>query len=385
MSIAFSGSGTALVLAMLTQTLNPVWNTYGATGQTLPAAVNVIDDQPLKNTSGAFTVANDVSSFNSPVKVVNTPTAATISGSQASVTYTGTDHQDRVISERLVWTPTAPTAEMTTKLWYKTITGSTSQGWEEAASKKLTATAQDRSVEVIFIPNDLILRRFWTIMLSKGIVPNRYYGCILNEATMEVTNEAFMALTCSFLGRKADLYTNLAGDTGPTARADSKAALSEASAEVFSGPQTKLFGEGGIELSMQDTTVSFAQELEYANTYGQRFQASSPGRSTKRLVQFDGQGLYAPENNMSSYFENNQTMRDVRLQMKEDGVGAYPYEATLEGDEGQFTADPDPAVSDEGIILQNLIFKLVTSGGKTSEYQWRCRYPEYDQVRIYTQ
>ena len=386
MVILFSGDGTALPLSMLTQTLNPTWRIWGGTGQNLPAAVNVIDDQALSSDSSSLTIANNLSAVTSPVQLALTPAEDAIpsTAASASVRIVGTDNSDRAINETIRWVQAAPTATLRSKHYYKTVTGATSQGWTAGAANKITATARDTSVEVIFTPQDLRLVRYWTIVLNKGLVPNIYYGCILNQVSLEVSNEAFLGMACTFLGRRQKLYTNLAGDTGPTATPDSRSALQEASANIFSGPQTKLFAEGGIELSMTDLTINFSQELEYINTFGQRFQAAAPGRSTKRLVSFEGTQVYSPQNNMSEYFENNTTMSDIRLQALENGLGLYPFEANLEADEGQFTTNPDPAVSEEGAITQDSAFKLIRATGQSAEYRWRCRYPVYDQVRIYT-
>ena len=389
-TIALSMADTEAIFAMLTQTLNPIWKIYGGSGQNLPAAVTVINAQLLKNASTALTVADNLSSTTSPVRITFTPTstAQIASGQKASIVITGTDFKDRPIDERLTWTSDAPTAAQTTKLWYKTVTTPvTSQGWTEGSGRSVTATARDTSVQVNYRPYDLVINRFWTALVVKGIVPNVYWDLVLNECVIEIGQEEAMSLACSFLGSEAALYTNIAKQSGPTARADTFTDITKAVKDVYAGPQVRLFADGvggtDIRMKMSDTTFTVNQNLTYADIYGDRFQNQSPGRETKRLVQLEGQGIYAPENNMSTYFENNNTLTNVELRMEEDGLGAYPYSTIWRIPEFQFTADPDPEVA-EGIIYQDLIGKAILPDNQTWEYEIECRYPSYNQVLIFS-
>ena len=155
-NISVSGNGTGLIFRNLTQTRDPDWNILGASGKTIPAAVNIVaNTELLKATSTDAAINDDLSSTNNPVQITATPSAtATISGSRAIIYIRGTDHMDREIDDDLVFPASAPTAAQTTKLWYKTVTQVSSSGWEEASGKTFGVTARDMAAAVRFIPQD---------------------------------------------------------------------------------------------------------------------------------------------------------------------------------------------------------------------------------------
>ena len=138
LSLGLSGNGTALPLAMLTQDRDPDWHIYGGSGKTLPAEVTIANDQELNNVSGAATVADNLSGTTNPVNVtVTVSSQATISGTRAFVIVNGTDNSDDAISETIAFRPTLGNRAATGRLWFKTITGITSAGWDEDSTKPL--------------------------------------------------------------------------------------------------------------------------------------------------------------------------------------------------------------------------------------------------------
>ena len=390
MSIALSGNGTALPLRMLTQDKNPSWNIYGGTGQNLPAAVTVAAATTRLSDGGSNAViADNLSSTTNPVQLTFTPsnTATIEAGKRATVTFKGTDNWDTPIEETLAFRSATAKNAATSRLWYKTVTEIAVEGWESASGKTYGVTAQDKSAQVIFTPQDSELVCFWTAEVVKGLTPNLYYGLSMQSATIDITRDALVSFDCTFLGRRARLYRNLAGVT--TVPADKStwrtnaSALSSASPDVYGGWQGTLTAESDIQVALQELTLTINQELGYTNVLGSQFQVTQPGRDAKRLVQFEATVIYAPENNYSSYFESNQVIPNVKLQFNQTGYGAYPYNLTLEADECQLTANPDPAVSDAGTITQTITMKAVRP--RTGlEYRWLARYSEYDRVRIYT-
>ena len=399
LSIALSGNGTALPLRMLTQDKNPNWNIYGASGQTIPAAVNVVaNTQTLSTAAANATIADNLSSTISPIKLTVTPssTASLATGqTRATITIVGTDNWDAPLIETLSFTSSTATTAATTRLWFKTVTRVTSAGWDEASGKTYGVSGRDRSVEVIFTPQDDELVAFWTAEVVKGITPNVYYGLCLQSATIEITRDALVAFDCTFLGRRGLLYTNLAGETtqGTEGQADYRnypaktdnSGLESASADVFGGWQTTITAENNdIQLAMQEATLTINQELAYTNVLGEQYQVSPPSRDTKRLSQLEATVVYAPENNFSTYFEGNQVLPNVNVRWAQRGLGAYPYELVFEAPECQLTADPDPAVADPGTISQTVTMKAVRSATRAYEYRIRARYSEYDLVRIYS-
>ena len=389
MSIALSGNGTALPLRMLTQDKNPTWNIFGGTGQNLPGAVNVVANTArLADTAADASIADNLSSTANPVRLTVTISAsASITGTRAAIIIEGTDNADNAISETIGFV-SVTTRTATSRLWYKTVTKVSTQGWDNASGKTFGITAQDRSAQVIFTPQDRELVAFWTAEVAKGAVPNLYYGLSMDSATMDITDDALVAFDCTFLGRRARLYRNLAGTTAPpsdiTKWATDASGLETASADVFAGWQGILTAENAdLQVAMQELTFTLNQELEYTNVLGSEFQSTAPARSGKRLTQLEATVIYDPNNNYSTYFEGNQVIPNVKLQFRQSGLGAYPYLLSFELEECQLTADPDPAVDDAGTITQTVTMKGVR-GRRNIEYLVRARYSEYDRVRIYT-
>ena len=385
MSIAMSGNGTALPLRMLTQDKNPSWNIYGGTGQAIPAAVTLVASAPLSDGGSNAVIAENLSSTTNPVQLIITPsnTASIVAGGRGTITIKGTDNWDTAIEETIQYSSATAKNAATSRLWYKTVTEIASQGWDEASGRTYAVTARDSSAAVTFTPQDDDLVAFWTAEVAKGVVPNRYYGLCMQSATISITREELVAFDCTFLGRRGYLYSNLAGDTGPTARRTDAAGLDSASPDVFAGWQGKLTAENDLTISLSELTLTINQELAYTNALGSQFQLAPPGRGAKRLVQFEVTAHYSPQNDFSTYFESNQVIPNVKLSFDQVGYGAYPYNLTLEAEEMQFTADPDPAVDDAGIITQTLIMKAVRPRAG-SEYRFTTRYSDYDRVRIYS-
>lgn len=391
-SFLFSGNGLALPLSMLTQDKNPSWSIYGGTGQTIPAQVTVVAATArLQATAGDATIADDLASTTNPVKlVINVSAGANFASgvSRALITITGTDHEDTVITETLAVTGTATiwrNTPFTTRLWYKTVTKVTTSGFLDDAASTFAITARDRSALVIYRPQDKELVRYWTAEVTKGIVPNLYYGLIMQEATVSITRDAQTNFDCTFLGRRAKLYQNLDGDTGPTARATAAPMLRKASPEVFGGSQANLTaGNTDIEIAAQEITLTFNQNLGYTNALGDRFQPTPPGRDSKRLVEVEATILYSPENDYSEYFTSNRVIPNLKMNFKNVGYGTYPYEFTLEIPEAQVTADPDPSVDDQGVIAQTLTLKAVKGPGSGTEYRFVTRNSSYIPVRDFS-
>lgn len=388
LTLALSANGTALFFRQLTQDPAPTHRPYGGSvGDSLPAAVTVMSSQSLDAAydSATQTIADGTPSTTSPVQLNITPASATIAaGQQGKVRLEGTDWEDTVISEEVTFA-NASTAGMSC-LWYKTITGIYSSGWSAGT---YTITAQDLSQEVIFTPRDDLLRVFWTIELLKGTVPNIYTGLAMQNATIDITDESLIAFACTFLGRQGFPYTNISGQKLDTANPDTRGAnitntganrIVPASAQVFADWQTRFTAEtSGLDIALTGGTFTLNQELEYTNVKGSRFQGSAPGRGTKRLVQMEATVLYDLFNNYSTYFESNQTIPNANLSWTQSGYGVYPGSVTIEMPECQLTADPDPAIADEGTITQPITMKAVRGDktGNAYEYRIRCRYSDY--------
>ena len=386
LGLAFSGNGTGLALAMLTQDKNPA-SAFNGTGG-FPRSVDVVAGTTLlTSTATEATIADNLSSTVNPVRLVVTPssTATVAAGVRARVTIEGTDTNDDAIVETLAFSTATQDTAATTRLWFKTVTKVTTAGWDAASGKTFGITARDTSARVTFTPQDLEWVRFWTALIWKGNVPNIVDGLSMESATVEVTRDGLVSFDCSFLGRSASLYQTLPTFSGQEPRIATQSALEYASADVFGGLQAKLTAENtDIEVAVQELTLTFNQNLAYTNVLGERFQPSPPARSDKRLTQIEATVLYAEQNNYSTYFEGNSIIPNVKLTLSQSGLGAYPYETVLEIPEFQLTADPDPAVADQGVITQVLTGKAVRPGNQAHEYLWRCLYSEYVAVHDFS-
>ena len=388
MSFGLSGNGTGLFLRMLTQDKNPAWNIYGGSGQTIPNAVTILAAGSLTSSS-AISPTDDLSSTTNPVQITATLASATLgSGGRGVVVITGTDNDDDPIEETIAFVTASGSA--TTRLWFKTVTSVSVSGWTAGT---VALTAQDKSAQVIFVPQDDEIIAFWTVEAAKGNVPNVYDGVVMQNASVEITRDALVSFDCTFLGRQARLYTNLSGATydastamtttnraTKTTRQDTGSnAIELASADVYGGWQSVLTAENSdIQIAMQDTTLTINQELEYTNVLGEQFQVTQPARGDKRLVQLESTVVYSRENNYSTYFQGNLVIPNVKVTWRQKGLGAYPYELVLDIPEAQLTADPDPAVTETGTITQNVILKAIKPTNINYEYRFIARYSDYE-------
>ena len=397
MSIRLSANGSALPLRMLTQDKNPSWHIFGGVGQTIPAAVTVVAaTSRLQDTAADATIADDLSSTNNPVQLRITPSAGAayatggnLASDIALITIEGTDYNDTPIREVVdfIGLPATWRAQTrVTEFWYKTVTKVTTEGFLDNASSLFTITSRDESALVRFTPQDDELVCFWTTEVSKGEVANIYNGIIMQEATIDISRDSQVNFDCSMLGRRAYLYRNLAGRTGEMATPTPPGSgVEKASPDVYGGWQANLTAENtDISIAVQEITLTTNQNLTYTNVLGDQFQPTPPSRSTKRLVQLECTVLYSSQNNYSEYFQSNRVLPNVNLRFEQTGLGAYPYYFELQIPEAQLTADPDPAVSDPGEIVQTLTMKAVKSPRFNYEYRFACRYSSYDRVRVYT-
>ena len=388
-TIGASANGSALFYRMLTQDKNPT-----ATPRPDSAAKDVVaSTEALSDNREDATLVTANTTPTNPVRITITPSgSATVpAGTRAIIGIEGTDEDGTVITEQIAFTTATQSMAGTTKLWYKTITRIYSQGFDEASGKTYGATVQDQTQIVTFTPQDLELVAYWSGEITKGIVPNRYFSLILQSATMSLDDrETLAAFDCTFLGRRAELYQNIAGDTGASARATPLSTLQSnnielASSDVYASWQAKLTGENtDIELAVQSVTLTFNNELEYTNTLGDQFQGAPPGRGGKRLVEIAADVLYSPQNNFSDYYNSNLTIPNLKLVLSQSGYGVYPYDVTFQFEEAQFTSNPDPAVSEFGTIPQSLALKAVKRDRATPDYQITARYSEYEAVRDYS-
>ena len=399
-SFALSGNGTALIWRMLTQDLNPTWTAYGTSGQTFPAEIDIVSaTQALTETatSATLTGTSDLAALHSPVQLnfLTTGSATLASGqSQASITIEGTDYWDNFIDETFTFSAASGPYRVKTELWYKTVTKVETAGWDQSSGKTFSVKAEDKSTETIFTPQDEILSVFWTGEIAKGNIPNVYNGLCAQSATIEFTRTGLIAVSCTFTGREGKLYENLAGQKAARdgsfypQRTDITGAgsdLDPASADVYGGWQSNLTAENtDLKVAAQEGTFTFNQNLVYTNTVGERFQGAPPARDEKRLVQIEATALYARENNYSTYFESNRPIPNVNMRWDQVGDGAYPYSLRVEMPRCQLTADPDPAVSDLGVVTQDLVMKAIRSAQNAYEYRVIARYSDYPALPVRT-
>ena len=90
--------------------------------------------------------------------------------------------------------------------------------------------------------------------------------------------------------------------------------------------------------------------------------------------------LYDQENNLSELFTNNQSLRDVSVQMTNTAIGSYPHKFDFQIDEAQLTADPDPAVAGFGAIGQTVTIQGISTRRGISEFRIVADYSDYAEL-----
>lgn len=381
LTLSLSGNGTALFFRMLTQDKNPTRFDADGSAYSARTPITVVTSTNIfTGTAGetvTFTVANDLASAVSPVQLTISPggTPTLLAGRAfGTVTITGTDHMDRDITDNVNFYAGSLGTAQRTNFYFKTVRAASATGFT-AGTVAIAGT--DGGVRVRFTPQDADLVAYWTAEIAKGNIPNTYYSLILQSATMAIADRtSLVQFECAFLGREANVYSAI--DRTSTTRSDASA-LAYASPDVFPGWRASL-NVGSFSLAATSATLTINQNLEYTNVLGGRYQESPPLRGDKRALTVEMNILYDQQNNLSELFTNNQSLRDVSIQMTNTAIGAYPHKFDFQIDEAQLTADPDPGVADFGAIGQTVTIQGISTRRGLSEFRIVADYSDYAEL-----
>lgn len=258
--------------------------------------------------------------------------------------------------------------------------------FENWSPGKIEFKVQDRASRVTFQPQDQVLAIFWLIELTKGITPNTYNGVLVNQLTASIARDTAMEFALTVLGRKGAERRNLKGETGPLARRSDATALENASTTVFAGWQCQVSVNGWIS-PLLGATLTINQNLSNADVItGDRHQESPPIPGPNRDCMVEGNIVYAPENNMSQWYLDNEVLPDVKVEYINSTKGSFLCKTTIEYDECYLSQNPDPASPREGRVEQPFsIMSFVDEiGGPPKDYRIVCDFPDYAPVRDMT-
>lgn len=254
------------------------------------------------------------------------------------------------------------------------------------SSGTVSISIQDRASRVTFQPQDEVLAIFWLIELTKGITPNMYDGVIVNQLTASIARDTAMEFAATILGRKGAERRNLKGETGKAARRSDISLLEHASTTVFTGWQCEVSVNGWIS-PLLGATLTINQQLANADVItGDRHQESPPIPGPDRDCMVEGNIVYAPENNMSQWYLDNEVLPDVNVIFRNNTKGSFDCVTKIEYNECYISQNPDPASPREGRVEQAFsVMSFVDEiGGPPTDYRIVCDFPDYEPVRDFS-
>lgn len=384
MEMLLSGArGTALLWAALMQDPSPDWHILGGSGQTLPAEVTVVAAGALDG-SPAMTIADNLSSTTNPVKL-----SATLSGSPTlaagsifgTVKITGTDHGGEVLESVLSWTSSTLTqTTKETEYYFASVTSVVAAGFSQGT---VAVTGQDEAVEITFRSNDDVIRRLLQFEIAKGIVPNMYWDCVINELTIDIPDrETALRAAITFLGGRVALRQNIAGTTGAGARKTELPSTVPFASTDFIPSWGASVQIDGVDFAITNASLAISQNLADSGVISkQRYTPTNPVRS-KRSVVLSGEILYSPEIDISSIFLNNQTVPNVRIVLNNSVYGGFPVAPRIELPTGYFEGFGDPATGEDGLIGQSFSLRSFDGviGGVPNDFYIVAQYAKYDRI-----
>ena len=384
MEMLLSGArGTALLWAALTQDPAPSWHILGGTGQDIPSDVTVVTAGALDGSS-TVTIADSLATTTNPVKL-----KAVISGNPAiaagsifgKVTITGTDHGGEVLEDVLSWT--ASTLTETTKeteYYFASVTSVVASGFSAGA---VALTARDEAVEITFRSNDEVIRRLLQFEIVKGIVPNMYWDCVINELTVDIPDrETALRAAMTFLGGRVSLRQNIAGTKGSAARkTELPSTVPFASTDFLPswGAEVEI---DGVAFAITNASLTISQNLADSGVISKRrYNPTNPVRS-KRSVVLSGEIVYSSEIDISSIFLNNLTVPNVRIVLNNELYGGFPVAPRVELPTGYFEGFGDPATGEDGLIGQSFSLRSFDNaiGGVPNDFYIVAQYAKYDRI-----
>jgi len=414
---AGTGDGMEMVYRMMTQDRNPTVapiasRTLAQLGaeQTVASNYNLVTSDALsvatEITAAGETLFTNLQSISGlddgiadiagaprkiPVRLDIDPSVAPGSGNVGVIQLNGYDKDRLPLQETLVWSSGHESQK--TRNYFTGLTSYSTSGWASAGtfSVKYTDTAR----KVTFTPQDQELVAFWFVRLVRGITPTMFSGVVGNNFSVTLGRDTPIEWTVECLGKRSWPNRNLRGEewnagSGDITNANRRGrrvvldnSIGFADPEIFTGWQCEL-SIGGTRMSLIDATMSLNQNLENSGVItGDRYEESPPFRGTDRELMVDGTVVYAPENNLSQIYLNNETLNDVRLSLRNRPRGGFPWLTRFLFPTTQINTNPDPASPRDGRITQTFNLKCFTEGvgGGPKDYSIETFVTNYKAVR----
>ena len=387
-----------LMLAMYTQARTLEWNILGGTGQTLPNAVTVVNNESLAQTSARL-ISNDLSSFTNPARIVCTVTNPTLNANISAIQIWGTDNWGQLTAESVPYDANNLTQSQTTETYFRTIThvyaaeanshfnpqtgGSRERGWTTGT---FSLTAQDKAVEITAKAQDRENNRFWSIEETKGGRAFTYRSCIANQISFSIDISGFREDTIEFLGKKGLPHENLAGDkvvrtetsiTYPTptdssgltyATSDQGFTSEDSFLEIDGVPHPMVSCSFNLNRGLSDNPRKSRSKYNTAPPI-----ATAPRSCTMSVTvrSYVGDAYWED-------FTNGTVLENVKLINRYTEPGSFPSEMSWEFPKAKIVNSPDPDIPRQGpiVITLNLV-AFDDTFGNPDDYQIVARIPEY--------
>ena len=290
------------------------------------------------------------------------------------VNITGTDTNNRVITDRVRFMASDVDDVKQTTAYFKTVTRVTSQGFS-AGTFRIDAVNQ--ATNVTFTPSTA-LPVFWAIEAGKGNRPNTYRNVIPNSTSINFSREEPVRVVCSVMGGYAELGQALSGVASPTQRTR----LNFTSEDVFSGWECNIT-IGGVELAAQSATLTINHNLEDSGLLGGKYPTAPPSGAGEREIILTVEMQTDDENDFRDIYDSNLTLNDVQAQLRNVSHGAFPHQLQFQFPTMQITDDPDFVVNDFGIVGQTLSLRGIFTPGLAYEFRILANYSVWYPVREY--
>ena len=417
------GSGGTDLSGNIPLTITPTGATL--TAPTTPGTIVVVyDDADGNSQTLTYSFASDVLTVAQTMTLVNVDdiTSVTTAGfsagtfdataydpnevqladgvTRAAIEVWGTDEDDEVIWNEIVYTSTDKANTKVSTEFFKTVTavyaaeasshttGIRVAGW---SAGKYKITAQDTAVHAVFRPRDDRIRRFLKVEYSKGGDPNVYGGLVLNSYSFSIGRGNSIQSTMGFLGKRARIRENLAGNkvtyspTGTTYPTQTDiSSLKLDTGPTYSGWEG-YFEVDGLRQGMETVDISVEQNFKNSDaTTGYRWQEMQPVRDGLRNVTLSVTMKVTRENQLYRLFAEAKTLKDCKLILRYKIKGGAIIEEIWNFPQIEITTAPDPATSGQTEITVGVtMMAFDESLGQPTDYNVELKLPEFTAPRAY--
>ena len=381
--------GTALFYAGITQAGTPTATDIGTHSTTTIKASGTIGHATDTSTSLSGLTAIPSTTGEPGRQITATFSAALTSGgfqsgkNLAVIEYIGTDKAGNTIRDQLsFYRHNLPSATVfkTTKFFSGAVAIS-SRGFN--TTPQVAFTAENHAEQVVFIPQDTRLVRFYELEIDKP-VPNTYPGMAMNSLEVSVAGNAVSSMVVGWQGMRLRSYQNFLG-TGGNAQIPTvlPADVQFAEKNVYPGWSAAL-SVNGFSVPLVDASFSIAQNFTPSNVIaGVQHQAFPPYGAEKRDVMLSGNMLYSVSAEYNDIWRNRD-FSSVVLSLGFNRAGMFDWQTDFVIENAQLETSPDPDISGRGEQNMPFSFKAKRRSGTETEYYISASYADYEAVEPYT-